>query len=250
MKKLLNVGCGFNCHKDWINLDLHKSKYVDYYNIKNKLPFKDGSLDVIYHSHVLEHLDKLLARKFIADCYRVLKKGGIIRIAVPDLEIICLEYLKHLKRGYDDNDKKSVLNYQWNKLELFDQLLRQKKGGETLSALRKGEFNFNYVLRRNGEEIERLLRHTQKKNNKIYCFLRGVVDLFKNTNPQKSGEAHRWMYDRLDLKILLESAGFRNFKIMRYDKSKIKNWNKYALDKVKNKNRPRKPDSIFCEAEK
>lgn len=248
--KLINIGCGHNYHSDWVNLDLHRSEHVKYYNAKNKLPFSSDSIDAIYHSHFLEHINKTLAEKFIADCYRVLKKGGVIRVVVPNLEIICLEYLKNLKKGYDNNDKIAILNYQWNKLELFDQVIRQKKGGQMLSTLRKGEFNPDYVFYRNGEEIEPLLRYAQKNDNKIFRFFKNIIDIFKSTNPQKSGEAHRWMYDKLDLKILLESVGFRNFKVLRYDQSKIKDWNKYALDKAKNKNRARKPDSIFCEAEK
>jgi predicted SAM-dependent methyltransferase len=257
--KLLNIGCGHTYHPDWINLDLYRSEFVKYYDIRNKLPFVDNSVDTIYHSHVLEHLNKADGKKFIADCYRVLKPGGIIRVVIPDLEQICLEYLSNLERGFDSNDSKAILNYKWNKIELFDQIVRQKSGGEMLEAIRKGEFNEDYVLFRNGEEIKPLLDLQHNKNNslkgKIINFLRQdnglsrfIVSFIKKANPQKSGEAHRWMYDKLDLRLLLEGVGFKDFKIMKYNESGILDWNKYALDKAHGGDYPRKPDSLFVEA--
>ena len=86
-----------------------------------------------------------------------------------------------------------------------------------------------------------------KKNNFIYNTLAVFV---KKLNPQKSGEAHKWMYDRLDLKILLENNGFIDFSIMKYDGSNIENWPKYSLDKSSLGDFPRKPDSLFTEVRK
>lgn len=257
--KLLNIGCGHNYHPDWINLDLHRTEFVKYYNIKNKLPFPPDSIDVIYHSHVLEHIDKSLAKKFIADCYRVLKPNGIIRVVIPDLEQICLEYLSNLKKGFNLNDQKAILNYKWNKMELFDQIVRRKNGGEMLATIESGKFNKNYVLSRNGEEInlwrteshnfnfgikEKIINFLRKDNH----FSRFIINFVKKSNPQKSGEAHLWVYDKLDLKILLEGVDFRDFKIMKYNESRILNWNRYALDKARGRNYPRRPDSLFVEA--
>ena len=50
----------------------------------------DGSVDEIYASHVLEHLgyvEKL--PRALAGFHRVLKRGGIARISVPDLDVLC-----------------------------------------------------------------------------------------------------------------------------------------------------------------
>ena len=264
--KLLNIGCGHNYHPDWINLDLYRSQFVKYHNIKNKLPFSSDSVDVVYHSHVLEHINKFEAEKFIADCFRVLKPGGIIRVVIPDLEQICLEYLSNLAKGFNSNDQSAILNYKWNKIELFDQIVRQKSGGEMLVTIKGGKFNKDYILFRNGEEFKPLLNLNFPDGqspqfslkDKIINFLRRddrfsrlkrfIVGFVKKANPQKSGEAHRWMYDKLDLKILLASVGFRDFKIMNYNESGILDWNKYALDKAQDGDYPRKPDSLFVEA--
>jgi predicted SAM-dependent methyltransferase len=50
------------------------------------LPLQDESVDVLYSSHMLEHLDRNEAEKFLMEAFRVLHPGAIIRIAVPDIK--------------------------------------------------------------------------------------------------------------------------------------------------------------------
>lgn len=52
----------------------------------------DGAVDVIYSSHMLEHLDRAAGQRFLAEAHRVLKPGGVIRIAVPDLRMLVDRY--------------------------------------------------------------------------------------------------------------------------------------------------------------
>lgn len=49
------------------------------------LPHSDASVDAIYSSHMLEHLDRESARAFLDEAHRVLRSGGVLRVAVPDL---------------------------------------------------------------------------------------------------------------------------------------------------------------------
>src|SRR5680860_1111425 len=93
----INIGCGNNIHTDWINMDLFPSSGIKKINVKKRLPFLDDEVDVIYHSHLLEHLEKQDAMKFMLECHRILKHNGIMRIAVPDLQAICKQYLKNLE---------------------------------------------------------------------------------------------------------------------------------------------------------
>ena len=57
-------------------------------------PFNDGSIDVIYSSHMMEHLHRDDAINFIRECYRVLRPNGILRLVMPDLRINIKNYLK------------------------------------------------------------------------------------------------------------------------------------------------------------
>jgi predicted SAM-dependent methyltransferase len=56
------------------------------------LPFRDGTVGVIYSSHMLEHLDREETRRFLAEAHRVLCAGGWIRLVVPDLQHFVREY--------------------------------------------------------------------------------------------------------------------------------------------------------------
>jgi len=248
--KLVNLGCGHHFHKNWINLDLHASEFIQYYNIKNKLPFDDNSIDVVYHSHVLEHLTKEDGEKLSKECFRVLKPGGILRVCIPDLEIICQEYLSNLNKAYETDDPYHIKNYYWNKLELYDQVLRSKSGGDMKKAIEEKLINKDYVVQRNGDEVRPLFENiTPIKENiliKVIKYIYHKLFSFRN-NPQISGESHKWMYDKLDLKILFTNIGFKNFQIVKFDISKIPNWNIYKLDNSSNSQYPRKPDSIFIE---
>jgi len=57
-----------------------------YVNLNRRLPYRDASVAAIYSSHVFEHLHVDVAERTLAECHRVLKPGGVLRIAVPDLD--------------------------------------------------------------------------------------------------------------------------------------------------------------------
>ena len=65
-----------------------------YHNLKYGIPLRDSSVDFIFSSHMLHHLYRDEALKLIREALRVLKPGGTMRIAVPDLELIVALYLE------------------------------------------------------------------------------------------------------------------------------------------------------------
>ena len=69
---------------------------VTVHNLKHGIPWPDSSVDVVYHSHFLEHLDREVAPAFMREALRVLRPAGIQRIVVPDLEHAARAYLEHL----------------------------------------------------------------------------------------------------------------------------------------------------------
>jgi predicted SAM-dependent methyltransferase len=56
------------------------------------IPLPNASVEVLYSSHMLEHLDRDEARQFLAEARRVLVPGGRLRLAVPDLALLVREY--------------------------------------------------------------------------------------------------------------------------------------------------------------
>jgi predicted SAM-dependent methyltransferase len=61
-------------------------------NLTAPLPFADGSFRSIFCSHTLEHLHYEDALRLLRECHRVLKKGGVCRFIVPDLESLVARY--------------------------------------------------------------------------------------------------------------------------------------------------------------
>ena len=126
---LLNVGCGRHYHPEWCNLDIGaRDPQVLRHDIRRGLPFADESFGAIYHSHLLEHLAPESGRQFLQECLRVLRPGGVMRIVVPDLEIIASLYLEKLRR-IDRQREQTIADYRWMTLELLDQMVRDRSGG-------------------------------------------------------------------------------------------------------------------------
>lgn len=110
----LNLGCGLHAPDGWYNMDrsvsllldrarpvkqvLHRvglltdahmaewPRSIHMRSVIRPLPFPDGSVEAIYSSHMLEHLYLSDARNVLEECGRVLRSGGVIRLALPDGE--------------------------------------------------------------------------------------------------------------------------------------------------------------------
>jgi hypothetical protein len=81
---LLHLGSGGE-HKDgWVNMDLIGDPVEVAWDFAKPLPFPDGSVDGIFNEHMFECLPIEVGAAFARDCHRVLKGGGVLRIAVPD----------------------------------------------------------------------------------------------------------------------------------------------------------------------
>jgi predicted SAM-dependent methyltransferase len=118
----INLGCGLITPPGWVHLDasfnaklakhpllrrsLHKLRLLPedkiavpwnptvlIHDVRKPLPFPSDSAGCIYSSHLLEHLYLDEAKRLLSECLRVLAKGGILRIVVPDLRSIIQEYL-------------------------------------------------------------------------------------------------------------------------------------------------------------
>ena len=68
---------------------------IEHADATRRIPLPTESVEVLYSSHMLEHLDPKGALSFLAEARRVLKSEGIIRIAVPDIELIVERYISY-----------------------------------------------------------------------------------------------------------------------------------------------------------
>lgn len=72
-------------------------------DVRKGLPYKDNTVKYIYASHFLEHFSRKDAEYFLKECYRVMKKGGVIRIVVPDLQAGIKNYINKMEHVEKDN---------------------------------------------------------------------------------------------------------------------------------------------------
>lgn len=92
----LHLGCGNIDHKKFINIDGYPHPHVHYVQTIDHLPqFKDGSVDLIYASHCLEHFYYAQTRDVLKEWQRVLRKGGVLRLSIPDFDKLVEIYRVH-----------------------------------------------------------------------------------------------------------------------------------------------------------
>lgn len=120
----VNVGCGSTPTPGWINLDnsptvrladfpcvgtllstvpllRQRTRFIQVARANHvqwasatELPLADESMTVVYSSHMLEHLDRAHAERFLREAKRVLRPKGVLRIVVPDLQKLVQQYLQ------------------------------------------------------------------------------------------------------------------------------------------------------------
>lgn len=90
----LNIGCGKVKFQRWINIDINSDADL-VLDLRKSLPFNENSVDFIYSEHFLEHLTFEESSKVLKEIYRCLKKGGVTRIATPDLDYVIQKYIEN-----------------------------------------------------------------------------------------------------------------------------------------------------------
>ena len=98
----VNVACGPHVEPGFINVDLlAATPDVLRWDCRRTLPMRDRSAAGIRAEHFLEHLDvREEVPAFLADCWRVLQPGGILRIIVPDARRYIEAYLQPDLSGF------------------------------------------------------------------------------------------------------------------------------------------------------
>ena len=109
-KVKLHLGCGRNTLAGWLNADLHgwrlnvgegwqanrANERVLSINVgTTPLPLPDSSCELVYTSHMLEHLiHPAQTRLVMEEVHRVLAPGGTVRVVVPDAAVWLKGYVQ------------------------------------------------------------------------------------------------------------------------------------------------------------
>lgn len=180
------------------------------HDLRKGIPASDESADAVYHSHVLEHVDRDGVPGFLEEIRRVLRPGGVHRVVVPDLERYVREYLHSLERGLEDSQARE--RHDGTVSQMILQMVRREAAGTSQQPR---------VQRR----LENLLLGDARKR----------------------GETHMWMWDRVNLPEALARAGFLDIQVLNWQTSRIRDWNELGLDRGSDGGEY-KPESLYVEA--
>lgn len=87
--KKLQLGAGGNVLPGWLNTDVEPHRPEVYQlDAASGFPFADDTFDYIFSEHMIEHMTFQQGQQMLAECFRVLKPGGRIRITCPDIEFL------------------------------------------------------------------------------------------------------------------------------------------------------------------
>lgn len=76
----------------WINADLDPAPGGVKWDLTRPIPEPDNSIDFIFNEHFIEHLTREQGVRFLADCRRALRVGGVLRIVTPHLAALLSDY--------------------------------------------------------------------------------------------------------------------------------------------------------------
>lgn len=272
----LNLGCGRRYHSEWDNLDFTPLvEGVIVHDLTKPLPYRESSVSACHTAHVLGHLMKGEVDKFLKEQLRVLRPGGIARFAVPDLQQVIQEY-RELIGPLCEGDYQRAADYEWNQIELYDQVARSFYGGKMAKFLtQKPVPNREYILSRIGEEGRDLIDALPDKeivqtkfefSHLGYYFkkarlklTRGVVRLLAGKEAaiafhegcfrRFSGEVQWQVYDQYSLTRDLLEIGFTDIRKCHHDESRIPHFKDACFDSNE-EGIERKPESLYLEATK
>lgn len=102
-EKKVQIGGGSRYLKGFLNIDIMPPADV-IFDVRERIPLGSASVDFLFSEHFLEHIDyPVSVKKFIKECFRVLRRGGRLVIGVPDAELAVKAYFR--------NDRKLIRRF-------------------------------------------------------------------------------------------------------------------------------------------
>lgn len=109
----INIGSGISGAPGWFNIDnsptvllsripvVRRMSRIPQWpadvrrvDVRKGLPFEDATVSCIYSSHTFEHFTWEESLEVASECFRILVRGGVMRIVVPDLGALIRDYMR------------------------------------------------------------------------------------------------------------------------------------------------------------
>ena len=101
----LQIGAGPTQSAEWLTTDIDAKlrRRTLYLDATRPFPIPDASIDYVFSEHMIEHIPYAAGLSMLKECHRILKSGGKVRLATPDLGTLLdlkKDNLSELQREY------------------------------------------------------------------------------------------------------------------------------------------------------
>jgi len=97
---MLQIGCGPHILPGWLNTDLRPGPQAVFLDASETFSFPDCYFDYAFSEHVIEHLNYETGARMVSEIFRILRPGGRVRIATPNLDFLVNLYLHPDEPGH------------------------------------------------------------------------------------------------------------------------------------------------------
>lgn len=222
-KRFYNIGAGSFYHPYWTNVDFYNNWYKhEQENIGihfdlmqcGPLPIQSDSAEIVYTSHVIEHVTDQAIRNLFNEAYRILKKDGVFRVTAPDVNLWYRAFINNDRYLFQDSiefysDPLVMEELEINSMREADLgSIFQYYFSATTSPLTK----YNLTKKFSDEELHSLF------HEKTYEDALDYICSFSKFDPTKAGYHINWV-NADKVKKMLERAGFTSVMVSAYGQS-------------------------------
>lgn len=227
-KKLFyNIGAGSFHHPYWTNVDFFSEWYSFYEKTAlsgihhdlmslDDLPVESNTAEVVYSSHTVEHITNAAAQKMFNEAFRILKKGGGLRVTTPNINLEYRAYKKNDRNYFywiDNYSKKSEMERTkivkpMNKTSI-EQIFLYHFAGNVSTLHGDGAKE-----RISDEELQKVFSELPMEEALDYCTSKCDVEIQK----KYPGNHINW-WNAEKMTRMLKAAGFENIYVSGYGQS-------------------------------
>jgi predicted SAM-dependent methyltransferase len=91
----LHLGAGSQPKDGWLNCDIARTSLDSIFlDVTKPFPLETSTFDYAFSEHIIEHVSYAGGLHMLRECHRVLKPGGRLRVATPDLRKLIQMYIQ------------------------------------------------------------------------------------------------------------------------------------------------------------
>lgn len=221
-RRFYNIGAESFRHPAWTNVD-YKSNWQkksigimwDLMSLA-PIPLEDNCAEIVYSSHMVEHITDPVAQNIFNESYRILKKGGIFRVTTPNINLYFRAYKENDRYFFywidhcsiPKNYKRVKLNKPLNKASI--QQIFLEEFATSASTL----YEDGAPKRITDDKLDRVFQEMEYEDALNYCISKCSIAVQK-----RYPEHHINWWNKNKMFRMLEIAGFENINLSGYGQS-------------------------------